>query len=67
MMPTEQAETLKRVDLGIKVDGEIDYNRKGNRMAFFNTDTNEKTTEDDPKAKWLPDPINPYMGNKLNF
>ena len=67
MMPTEQAETLKRVDPGIKEDGEIDYNRKGNRMAFFNTDTNEKTTEDDPKAKWLPDPINPYMGNKLNF
>ncbi|SVA89260.1 uncharacterized protein METZ01_LOCUS142114 [marine metagenome] len=67
MMPTEQAETLKRIDSGIKEDGEIDYNRKGNRMAFFNTDTNEKTTEDDPKAKWLPDPINPYIGNKLNF
>ena len=67
MMPTEQSEVLKRVDTCIKEDGEIDYNRKGNRMAFFNTDTNEKTTEDDPKAKWLPDPINPYMGNKLNF
>ena len=67
MMPTEQAEELKRIDKGIKEDGEIDYNRKGNRMAFFNTDTNEKTTEDDPNAKWLPDPINPYLGNKLNF
>ena len=67
MMPTEQAESLKRIDDGKKEDGSIDENRKGLRMAFFNEDTGEKTTEDDPKAKWLPDPINPYLGNKLHF
>jgi hypothetical protein len=67
MMPSDQAVTLKRLDSGIKEDGGIDYNRKGLRMAFFNSETNAKTTEDDPKAFWKPDPINPYLGNKLNF
>ena len=67
MMSTDQAIEEGRADDGKNDDGSIDYNKKGLRMAWFNTDTNEKTTKDDPKAQLLPDVINPYLGNKLNF
>jgi hypothetical protein len=35
-------------------------------MGWFDDDRNP-TKEGEPGAEWVPDVINPFLGNKLNF
>jgi len=70
MMPTEQAIELGRAHDGIRPDGEFSEYWKGTRMAWFSGSDGKTMTYSDPgtgDAKYLPDIINPYFGNILNF
>ena len=66
MMPTDQAVELGRAHDGIDADGNLDLNKKGLRMGWFDDDRNP-SKEGEPGAEWVPDVINPFLGNKLNF
>jgi hypothetical protein len=69
MMPTDQAIALGRADDGINEDGTINPNKKGLRMAWFasGSDSRVASGSGETPTEWLPDVINPYLGNKLNF
>jgi hypothetical protein len=66
MMPTDQAVELGRAHDGIDADGNLDLNKKGLRMGWFDDDR-KPSKEGEPGAEWVPDVINPFLGNKLNF
>ena len=51
---------------GIDADGNLDLNKKGLRMGWFDDDR-KPSKEGEPGAEWVPDVINPFLGNKLNF
>jgi hypothetical protein len=66
MMPTDQAVEMGRAHNGLDADGNLDLNKKGLRMGWFDDDRNP-SKEGEPGAEWVPDVINPFLGNKLNF
>ncbi len=66
MMPTDQAVELGRAHSGVEADGSINDNKRGLRMAWFKDD-GTRGLESDADTDWVPDVINPFLGNKLNF
>jgi len=66
MMPTDQAVELGRAHDGYEADGTFNPNKSGLRMGWFDDDRNP-SKEGEPSAEWVPDVINPFLGNKLNF
>ena len=66
MMPTDQAVEEGRAHDGIEADGTVNPHKAGLRMGWFDNDRNP-SKEGETGAEWVPDVINPFLGNKLNF